>query len=42
MRIISTSDRVRSRIVRWVARKLGVPIAIHQTFFMKGTSVKMS
>jgi hypothetical protein len=28
------NKRFRSRVVRWVARKLGVPIAVHQAFFM--------
>ena len=33
---------IRSAFVRWVARKLGVPVAVHQAFFMSGTKAKMS
>jgi hypothetical protein len=26
----------RSRLIRWIARMLGVPIEVRQTFFKKG------
>lgn len=33
---------LRLRATMLFARLMGVPIAVHQTFFMKGTKVKMS
>lgn len=35
-------DVMRAGFVRWVARRLGVPIAVHQDFFMSDIKVRIS
>ena len=32
----------RVKIVMWLARQLGVPVEVHQAFFVKGIRSKMS
>jgi len=33
---------MRVRLLMWIARLLGVPIQVHQAFFVKGINLKMS
>lgn len=35
---LSRIKQAKLRFIMWVARRLGVPMQVHQAFFAKGTS----